>query len=123
MKYYLVSHSDDFIIDFSKPEEERIIRIERAISRSTDKIAFDPNEQFPLFTGSVFTKRALKAMSHIELVDEVFSAAIRYQFTRKDYYMAAKTAFLWLKERDFDLDELAEDEDITYLMRIVKGGE
>lgn len=123
MRYYLVTHSDDFIIDFNKQEEERIVRIPRAISRSIDKLAFDPNDQFPLFSGSVFTKRALKAMSKIELVDEVFSAAIRYQLTKKDYYMAAKTAFLWLKERDFDLDEMAEDEDITYLMRIVKGGE
>lgn len=123
MKYYLATHSDDFIIDFNKPEGERIIRIPRVISNSTDKLAFNPNEQFPLFTGSVFSKRALMAMSKIELVDDVFSAAIRYQFTKKDYYMAAKTAFLWLKERDFDLDELAEDEDITYLMRIVKGGE
>ena len=123
MKYYLCSRNDDFIIDFNKPENERIKRIERAISRSTDKLAFDPNEQFPLFTATYFSKRILLAMSKIELIDEVFSAAIRFQFTKKDYYMAAKTAFLWLKERDFDLDELAEDEDITYLMRIVKGGE
>ena len=96
--YYFSTAKDDFIIDF---EHHVIVRVPRKIAKSSELevAAFDPKKHFPLFSGTIFTKRGLEALDRNELIDDVFSAACIYLSRRKDYKLLRETVDYWYDER------------------------
>lgn len=96
--YYFATAKDDFIIDF---ERHYIERVPRKIAKSSrlEVTAFDPKKHFPLFSGTIFTKRGLEALDRNELIDDVFSAACIYLSRRKDYKLLRETVDYWYDER------------------------
>lgn len=96
--YYFSTAKDDFIIDF---ERHVIERVPRKIAKSSELevTAFDPKKHFPLFSGSIFTKRGLEALDRNELIDDIFSAACIYLSRRKDYKLLRETVDYWYDER------------------------
>lgn len=96
--YYFSTAKDDFIIDF---ERHYIERVPRKIAKSStlEVTAFDPKEHFPLFSGTIFTKRGLEALDRNELIDDVFSAACIYLSRRRDYKLLRETVDYWYDER------------------------
>lgn len=97
--YYFSTAKDDFIIDFSA---HIIERVPRRISKDTEhgSIAFNPRIHFPLFSGTVFTLRGLKALSRDELVDDVFSAACIYLSRKRDHKLLRETIDYWFEEME-----------------------
>lgn len=96
--YYFSTAKDDFIIDF---ERHYIERVPRKIAKSStlEVTAFDPKKHFPLFSGTIFTKRGLEALDRNELIDDIFSAACIYLSRRRDYKLLRETVDYWYDER------------------------
>ena len=96
--YYFATAKDDFIIDF---ERHYIERVPRKIAKSSklEATAFDPKKHFPLFSGTIFTKRGLEALDRNELIDVVFSAACIYLSRRRYYKLLRETVDYWYDER------------------------
>lgn len=96
--YYFSTAKDDFIIDF---ECHVIERVPRKIAKDTEhkQMAFDPKKHFPLFSGTIYTKKGLSSLDRNELIDDVFSAACIYLSRRKDYMLLRETVDYWYDER------------------------